>query len=391
MTKLKRLLVPVLVQLCHCTGCPRPRSASCVATGRPPACTSTGVCSSVCISVGMIASCAGREHVCTAPSRVAHSQEQGACRYGPQLGAPQCHALSVLQPGLVLSCLTQRQSRTRWAWWPSMWAAMLRRAPPSCRQRLRRPRHSAAQRAPQAHLHEHGQGAAHAEVVGGDGHPAARGAHNDAAKPLPHVAQAGGHSQDGHDLCGRRGPRAAAVNSQQRVQLNRLGKWGGLRSADALQVGAREWQPSVAAAAQLGRKWPSPGRLRAFTAARRAARGCGPSPEATAMSKPVCRVMPFSAGPCPMVMPRRKRSLVSSTRRQVMESAWVGSKVCGPWGGWAAGQGLNMNAGPCALVLHQAVGQAAQLASVTTALGCWPSPLALNPAGCQHGCSAQPA
>ena len=41
---------------------------------------------------------------------------------------------------------------------------------------------------------------------------------------------------------------------------------------------------------------------------------------ATAMSKPVTRVTPFSSGPWPMVIWRSMRSLVSSTRRQVMLS-----------------------------------------------------------------------
>lgn len=54
---------------------------------------------------------------------------------------------------------------------------------------------------PPPHLHQHGEGAAHAQVVRRDGHPRPGGAHHDAAQPLPHVAQAGGHRQDGHDLC----------------------------------------------------------------------------------------------------------------------------------------------------------------------------------------------
>lgn len=57
------------------------------------------------------------------------------------------------------------------------------------------------------------------------------------------------------------------------------------------------------------------------------------------MSNPVCRVMPFSAGPCPMVMPRRKRSLVSSTRRQVMVAARGGvrGRVAVVRCGWGCG------------------------------------------------------
>ena len=47
------------------------------------------------------------------------------------------------------------------------------------------------------------------------------------------------------------------------------------------------------------------------------------------MSKPVWRVMPFSAGPCPMVMARRKRSLVSSTRRHVMVAVEQGRESGG--------------------------------------------------------------
>lgn len=42
--------------------------------------------------------------------------------------------------------------------------------------------------------------------------------------------------------------------------------------------------------------------------------------EATVMSKPVSRVRPFSAGPCPTVMLRRERSQVSTTRCHVMVS-----------------------------------------------------------------------
>mmetsp|Transcript_5714 Transcript_5714/g.16333 ORF Transcript_5714/g.16333 Transcript_5714/m.16333 type:complete len:234 (-) Transcript_5714:819-1520(-) len=48
---------------------------------------------------------------------------------------------------------------------------------------------------------------------------------------------------------------------------------------------------------------------------------------ATAMSKPVSRVMPFSVGDCPTVMTRRKRSFVSSTRRHVMASGSMSSRT----------------------------------------------------------------
>ncbi len=41
---------------------------------------------------------------------------------------------------------------------------------------------------------------------------------------------------------------------------------------------------------------------------------------ATEMSKPVSRAMPFSSGPRPILMTRRKRSLISMTRFQVMEA-----------------------------------------------------------------------
>ena len=40
--------------------------------------------------------------------------------------------------------------------------------------------------------------------------------------------------------------------------------------------------------------------------------------EATVISKPVSRVKPFSSGPSPMVIPRKNRSEVSITRRQVI-------------------------------------------------------------------------
>mmetsp|Transcript_15187 Transcript_15187/g.37831 ORF Transcript_15187/g.37831 Transcript_15187/m.37831 type:complete len:484 (-) Transcript_15187:508-1959(-) len=40
----------------------------------------------------------------------------------------------------------------------------------------------------------------------------------------------------------------------------------------------------------------------------------------TVMSNPVARVWSRSSAPCPVVMPRRKRSLVSTTRRQVMDA-----------------------------------------------------------------------
>ena len=49
--------------------------------------------------------------------------------------------------------------------------------------------------------------------------------------------------------------------------------------------------------------------------------------EATEMSNPVALVMPFSWGPCPMVIPRRKRSLVSSTRRQVIVAGSMSSRT----------------------------------------------------------------
>ena len=45
--------------------------------------------------------------------------------------------------------------------------------------------------------------------------------------------------------------------------------------------------------------------------------------EATVISKPVSRVNPFSSGPLPMVIPRKKRSEVSITRRQVMVSGSI--------------------------------------------------------------------
>jgi hypothetical protein len=45
------------------------------------------------------------------------------------------------------------------------------------------------------------------------------------------------------------------------------------------------------------------------------------------MSKPVARVMPFSAGPSPTVMARRKRSLVSITRRQVTAAGSMSSRA----------------------------------------------------------------
>ena len=44
---------------------------------------------------------------------------------------------------------------------------------------------------------------------------------------------------------------------------------------------------------------------------------------ATVMSKPVRRVLPFSSGPRPTSISRRKRSLVSITRRQVIESGSI--------------------------------------------------------------------
>ena len=47
--------------------------------------------------------------------------------------------------------------------------------------------------------------------------------------------------------------------------------------------------------------------------------------EATVMSKPVSRVKPFSSGPSPMVIPRKKRSEVSTTRRHVMVSGLMSS------------------------------------------------------------------
>ena len=48
---------------------------------------------------------------------------------------------------------------------------------------------------------------------------------------------------------------------------------------------------------------------------------------ATAMSKPVTRVMPFSSGPWPMVIWRSMRSLVSITRRQVMLSGSISRRA----------------------------------------------------------------
>ncbi len=45
------------------------------------------------------------------------------------------------------------------------------------------------------------------------------------------------------------------------------------------------------------------------------------------MSKPVVRVCPFSVGDCPTVICRRKRSLVSSTRRQVIASGSMSSRT----------------------------------------------------------------
>ena len=48
---------------------------------------------------------------------------------------------------------------------------------------------------------------------------------------------------------------------------------------------------------------------------------------ATVMSKPVSRVKPFSLGPCPMVMPRNMRSLISTTRRQVTLSGSISKRT----------------------------------------------------------------
>ena len=49
--------------------------------------------------------------------------------------------------------------------------------------------------------------------------------------------------------------------------------------------------------------------------------------DATVMSKPVTRVSPASAGPCPMVMRRRWRSHVSTTRCHVMVAGSMFSRT----------------------------------------------------------------
>ena len=49
--------------------------------------------------------------------------------------------------------------------------------------------------------------------------------------------------------------------------------------------------------------------------------------QATVMSYPVRRVRPFSSGPRPISISRRKRSLVSITRRQVMDAGSISSRA----------------------------------------------------------------
>ena len=49
-------------------------------------------------------------------------------------------------------------------------------------------------------LHQDGQRAGHAQVLGGDRFALLVGAKDHAAKALAHVCQAGGQGQDGHDL-----------------------------------------------------------------------------------------------------------------------------------------------------------------------------------------------
>ena len=53
-------------------------------------------------------------------------------------------------------------------------------------------------------LHQDGQGAGHAEVVGGDGLARPARADDDPAQALAHVGQARRQGQDGHDLARRR-------------------------------------------------------------------------------------------------------------------------------------------------------------------------------------------
>ena len=48
---------------------------------------------------------------------------------------------------------------------------------------------------------------------------------------------------------------------------------------------------------------------------------------ATVISKPVVRSMPFSVGDCPTVICRRKRSLVSITRRHVIVLGSMSSRT----------------------------------------------------------------
>mmetsp|Transcript_44342 Transcript_44342/g.73591 ORF Transcript_44342/g.73591 Transcript_44342/m.73591 type:complete len:668 (-) Transcript_44342:90-2093(-) len=62
--------------------------------------------------------------------------------------------------------------------------------------------HRLHQRGHERVLHEHGQGAAHTEVLGRHRRPRPAHGHHDAPQPVAHVPQAGGEGQDGHDLGG---------------------------------------------------------------------------------------------------------------------------------------------------------------------------------------------
>ena len=212
---------------------------------------------------------------------------------------------------------------------------------PSC-ARLR-PAVGSCTQLSQPHLHQHGQRAAHAQVVGRHRLARAAAANHDAAQPLAHVGQAaagwgverggwaagskagwpcprgrpcssarpapampagqpqppwlpqhprtaprppGGHRQDGHDLGG---------HGNVKARLPRLPLLLRTSKSERARGGAR-----------VGSEWR--GRRR-----RRAARP-GPAAAHAPGGSRTC-------GPCPMVMPRRKRSLVSSTRRHVMAAA----------------------------------------------------------------------
>ena len=53
-------------------------------------------------------------------------------------------------------------------------------------------------------LHQNGQSAAYAQIVGGDGRAGAIGADHHAAQAVAHVGEIGGERQHGHDLAGHR-------------------------------------------------------------------------------------------------------------------------------------------------------------------------------------------